>query len=125
VSFGLALYGATQLVTFPVCIWLESNFMISPELADARTNLEAIDESFPGKRFADQLPAVPVEAPDRSRAAGFAFACAFRGHERPPCRQAGYNRRGRDSAAFRAADSEIIARFNLYYSALGSRRLTS
>ena len=122
-SFGLALYGATQLVTFPVCIWLESNFMTSPELADARTNLEATDESFPGKRFGDQLPAVPVEAPDRSRAAGFAFA--FRGHERPPCRQAGYNWRGRDSAAFRAADSEIIARSNLYYSALGRRLLTS
>ena len=59
--------------------------------------------------------AVVVEEPGRFRAARLVCGGVFCGYERPPCRQAGYYRHGRDYGAFRAADSQLMARFNLHY----------
>ncbi len=51
-----------------------------------------------------------IDEPGGFRAVSFARASATSGHDRPPCRSAGYYRRGRYYAAFQAAYIAVIAR---------------
>ncbi len=59
------------------------------------------------------------------RAVGCSRASATSGHDRPPCRSAGYYRRGRYYAAFQAAYMAVIARSIPYYPAYRNVLLTS